>query len=394
MAGKKKWLNPTVIGASLTSFLSDLSHESVTVLLPALMVAMGAPPYALGLIEGISDGLASFAKLFSGYLSDKLGKHKEFATAGYVLTGFFPAIVAISISWPMVLFGKAFGWFGKGIRGPARDAILSKSVEREDLGKAFGLHRTGDTLGAIAGPAIAFFLISYVSLTGIFWLALVPGLLAAIVFWFFVKEKNHIPSGNHKTIIASLETLPKKFKGFLGAVLIFGVADFSHTMLIAFAVAMLAPSLGLVQAAAAGILLYIVRNIVYAIASYPFGALGDKYGRVRVLGFGYFVATLTFIGFILSPLNILAYALLFAMAGLFIAAEDALEGAIAGELVETKDRGLGYGALATVNGIGDFASSIIVGFIWAILGFGAGFVFCAIVAAIGTVAILDTKTRQ
>ncbi len=392
MSENKKWFNKTVIGASITSFLSDLSHETVTVLLPSLMIVLGAPPYALGVIEGVSDGLTSFAKLFSGYLSDKFGKHKEFATIGYLLTGFFPAIVAIAISWPIVLIGKVLGWLGKGLRGPARDAILSKSVEKKDLGKAFGLHRAGDTLGAIAGPIIAFFLVASIGLKNVFWLALIPGILAAIVFYLFVKEKNPTASNNNKSITASLKGLPSKFKKFLGAVLVFGIADFSHTLLIAFAIAMLTPTLGFTQATAMGVILYTIRNITYAIASYPFGALGDKFGRKKMLTIGYFIAVITFIGFILAPPNILIYAILFALAGTFIAAEDTLEGAVSGELIEEKEAGLGFGALATINGIGDFTSSIIIGILWTSFGFTAGFAFSATFAIIGTITLLLTKT--
>jgi len=387
---KAGWLNSTVIGASITSFFSDLGQEAVTVLLPSFLVALGAPAYALGIIEGVSDGLSSFVKLFSGYYSDKLGKRREFAMLGYLATAIFPAIVALASTWPMVLAGRAIGWIGRGTRGPPRDAILAKSVDKKDLGKAFGLHRAGDTMGAIAGPIAAYFLLSFMGIREIFWLTLIPGTLAALCFWFLVKEKNPSPSKSEKSIVSSLHGMPRVFKGFLGAVLVFGTADFSHTLLVFFAVATLTPSLGFAQATAAGVALFTVRNIVYALASYPFGALGDRFGRRRVLVAGYALAVLTFIGFILAPPDVLAYALLFAMAGAFIAAEDALEGAVAGELVAEKKRGLGFGALATANGIGDFISSIAIGFIWGAFGFAAGFAFSAAVAAIGTVALAIT----
>jgi len=385
---KSPWLNSTVAGASLTSFLSDLSHEVVTVLLPSFLMALGAPAYALGIIEGVSDGLSSFAKLFAGYYADKLGRRKEFAFWGYVTTGIFPAIAALSTTWPMVLFARGLGWIGRGIRGPPRDAILAKSVEQKDLGKAFGLHRAGDTLGAIAGPVVAFLLLSYAGIKDIFLLAAVPGMLAAAVFFLLVHEKNPAPSGNNKTLIGSMKGFSSSFKRFLAAVLVFGVADFSHTLLIAFVVASLTPSIGFIQASATGILLYTVRNIVYAAASYPFGALGDRFGRRKILGAGYIVAVLTFVGFMVAPPNIFAYALLFAMAGLFIAAEDCLEGAITGELVEEKERAFGFGALATANGIGDFASSIIIGALWAVYGYPAGFAFSAVVGSIGAIALM------
>lgn len=388
---EKKWLNSTVWGTSVTSFLSDFGHESVTVLLPSFLASLGAPTYALGIIEGLSDGLSSFAKLFSGYYSDKLGKRKEIATFGYVATGVFPAIMAISMSWPFVLFGRLFGWIGKGIRGPPRDAILAKSVQEKDLGKAFGVHRAGDTLGAIAGPALAFVLLSWVSIRDIFWLAMIPGILAAVVFAVAIKEKNPSSIESHKSIIVSMREFSPKYKKFLSAILLFGIADFSHTMLILFAVTMLTPSMGFGQATSAGVLLYGLRNIVYAAACYPFGAIGDRLGRKKMLTFGYVLAVLMFIGFILLPPTIVSYGLLFSLAGVYIAAEDTLEGAVSGQMVEEQKRALGFGALATVNGIGDFISSFVVGILWNFFGFTAGFAFAAVVGSIGVFALLKTN---
>jgi MFS family permease len=390
---KEGWLNRTVFGAGIASFFSDLGHEAVTVLLPSFLIALGAPVYALGIIEGISDGASSFVKLLSGYFSDKLGKRKEFALAGYVATGIFPAFVAVAVAWPMVLLGRVIGWMGRGTRGPPRDAILAKSVDTADLGKAFGFHRAGDTLGAIVGPLVAFSLLAYFSTREIFWLTLIPGMLALFTFWFFVREKNPAPSGDHRTLVASLKGLPGGFKKYLTAVLVFGIADFSHTLLIAFAVVTLTPSLGFAQATAAGVILYTIRNIVYAAACYPFGALGDRFGRKTLLVLGYGIAVATFIGFALAPPDPILYGVLFALCGVFIAAEDTLESAVSGEMIEDKYRGLGFGALATVNGIGDLCSSILIGFIWAFVGYSAGFVFAAVVAAAGTIMMLVWANR-
>jgi len=385
---KNRWLNRTVFGAGIASFFSDLGHEAVTVLLPSFLIALGAPVYALGIIEGISDGASGFVKLLSGYFSDKLGKRREFALAGYIATGIFPAIVAVAASWLVVLCGRVIGWMGKGTRGPPRDAILAKSVDTADLGKAFGFHRAGDTLGAIAGPLVAFSLLAYFSTRQIFWLTLIPGALALLTFWLFVREKDPTPSGDRRTLVASLKGLPGGFKKYLTAVLVFGIADFSHTLLIAFAVVMLTPSLGFAQATVSGVILYTIRNIVYAAACYPFGALGDRFGKKTLLVLGYGIAVATFIGFALSPPDLILYGILFALCGVFIAAEDTLESAVAGELIEEKYRGLGFGALATMNGIGDLCSSILVGFIWAFVGYTTGFVFAAVVAAIGTIMML------
>lgn len=387
------WLNTTVWGTSLTSFLSDFGHETVTALLPSFLATMGAPVYALGLIEGASDGLSSLAKLFSGYYSDRLGRRKEIAMLGYVATGLFPIIVAVAAAWPVVLVGRAAGWLGRGVREPPRDAILSKSVDEKNLGKAFGFHRAGDTLGAIAGPALAYLLLSYLGIREIFWLTVVPGLLAAIVFWLTVKEKASGPAESDKGISLSLRELPADYKKFLAAVLLFGMADFSHTLLIFFTVAALTPTMGFARATAMSVLFYGLRNITYAVACFPFGVIGDRLGRRKLLVCGYALATLTFVGFMLAPPDPLIYGLLFALSGGFIAAEDTLERAISGQLVEEPRRALGFGALATTNGIGDFFSSIIVGGLWSLMGFSAGFAYAAIVAGAGTLALLWTQAE-
>jgi MFS family permease len=261
-------------------------------------------------------------------------------------------------------------------------------VDKADLGKAFGFHRAGDTLGAIAGPLVAFSLVAYLGTREIFWLTLIPGALALLTFWLFVREKDPAPSGDHRTLVASLKGLPGGFKRYLAAILVFGIADFSHTLLIAFAVVMLTPSLGFTQATMAGVILYTIRNIVYAAACYPFGALGDRFGRKTLLVIGYGIAVATFIGFALAPPDLILYGILFALCGVFIAAEDTLESAVAGEMIEDKLRGLGFGALATMNGIGDLCSSILVGFIWAFVGYSAGFLFAAVVAGAGTILMV------
>ena len=388
------WLNRTVFGAGIASFFGDLGYESVTVLLPSFLILLGAPVYALGIIEGLSDGASSFVKLFSGYIADKLGKRRQFALGGSVATAIFPAFIATAGSWGMVLAGRLIGWIGKGIRSPSRDAILSRSVEKKDLGKAFGFHRAGDTLGAIAGPAMALVLVASLGIREILWLSIIPGFLALAAIWLFLREKDAAPHPRPRPLAESLLNLPKRFRAFLSAVLVFGIADFSHTLLIAFAIVSLTPSLGFTLATAAGAGLYLVRNITYAAASYPFGALGDRIGRRTMLVLGYAIAVATFIGFIIVPAGIVGYAVLFALCGIFIAAEDTLEGALAGEMVEEESRALGYGALAAMNGIGDLVSSVMIGFIWAFIGYSAGFLVAAVIGAAGTILLFWTTRHQ
>ncbi|MCX8196979.1 MAG: MFS transporter [Candidatus Micrarchaeota archaeon] len=393
---KKGWLNSTVAGAGITSFLSDASHEAVTALLPSFLLSIGAPTYILGVIEGISDGISSFAKVFAGYYSDKTGKRKLIATAGYCATAVFPAIIALASSWQAVLFGRAFGWLGRGIRGPPRDALLAASVEKKDLGKAFGLHRAGDTLGAIIGPVIALALLwgGIFTMRQIFLLALIPAIFALLAFVLLVREEKVVTKKERIGLLSSISKLPDRFKKFSTAVFVFGLADFSHTLLVAFAVARLAPVLGAAEAAAAAVALYTIRNIAYAAASYPFGLAGDRFGKKKMLAAGYAIAVLTYIGFIIAPPDFLIYAILFALAGIFIAAEDSLESAIASELAGKKRMGLGLGLLSTLNGVGDFASSFAIGILWALFDFQAGFMFSATIGICGTLLLISSRNDR
>ena len=330
------------------------------------------------------------SSFFSGYFADKLGKRREFALGGSVATAIFPAIIAVATSWYIVLAGRLFGWIGKGIRSPSRDAILSKSVEKKDLGKAFGFHRASDTLGAIAGPALALILVASLGIREILLWAVIPGFIAFVAIWLFLRERDTSPHPRPRPLVASLKGLPSRFKAFLSAVLVFGIADFSQTLLIAFVIVVFTPPLGFAMATAAGAGLYLVRNIVYAGASYPLGLLGDRIGRRPVLVLGYALAVATFIGFVIAPTNLVVYGVLFAMCGIFIAAEDTLESALAGEMVEEESRALGFGALATMNGVGDLVSSVMIGFIWAFVGYSAGFMVAAVIAAAGTILLIWT----
>jgi MFS family permease len=224
----------------------------------------------------------------------------------------------------------------------------------------------------------------------ILWLAVIPGFIAFVAIWLFLRERDTAPHPRPRPLVASLKGLPSRFKAFLSAVLVFGIADFSQTLLIAFVIVVFTPSLGFAMATAAGAGLYLVRNIVYAGASYPLGLLGDRIGRRPVLVFGYALAVATFIGFVIAPANLVVYGVLFAMCGIFIAAEDTLESALAGEMVEEESRALGFGALATMNGVGDLLSSVMIGFIWAFVGYSAGFMVAAVIAAAGTILLIWT----
>lgn len=393
---RPEWLNTNVISLSVTSFLSDFGHEAVTVILPAFLVTLGIGPAALGIIEGLSDGASSFTKLGSGYYADKTGKKKQISILGYFLTGIFPAIIATAFGFSQVLFGRILGWLGRGIRGPPRDAILTESVDQKHLGKAFGLHRAGDTLGSIAGPVLAVVLLPLISYREVMGYSVIPGILAMVIFAVFVHDKNSRTRPKNKrqtSFVSSLKSLPKPFRGFLASVGIFGLSDFSHTLLILYATTTLAPQMGLVEASALAALFYIIRNMVYAASSFPIGYLGDILGRKKILVVGYLLATLMYLGFILMQPSIWNFLVLFSIAGLYIATEDALEGAISGSMLRDESRSIGFGVLGTVNGIGDFMSSAVVGILWTLLSPFYGFVYAAIFSFVGALVLAKIKMR-
>jgi MFS family permease len=225
-----RWLNRNVAAMGLTSMLSDAGHEMVTAVLPFFLAVIGAGPEALGLIEGVSDGASSLVKSFAGYLSDKVGKRKPIINIGYALTGIFTPLIAAATSWLQVLGLRVSAWLGRGARGPPRDALLADSVPSEATGRAFGFHRTMDTLGAIIGPALALFFLTFLNLNyhQIIAISIIPGLAAFFVVFFLVREvqrktppETPIVSTHggvvvkDKGFVSSVKTLPRSFKLFL-----------------------------------------------------------------------------------------------------------------------------------------------------------------------------------
>ncbi len=397
-----RWLNRTVVGLGATSLLSDLSHEMGTAILPSFLTAMGVSAAALGLIEGVADGVSSFVKLGSGWLSDRSRRRKPLATGGYFLTGGSTAIFAFAAGWPLVLLGRVLGWFGRGIRSPARNAILADSVPAESRGKAFGFERAGDTVGAVIGPLVAVVLLTYLTPDSaepsspfrlIFLLTLIPGMAAGITFAGLVRER---PSPPIRTrFLASLQSLPANFRRLLAGVGVFGMGDFAHTLMILAATQLLVPGRGIAYAARTAALLYVVHNVVYAGASYPVGALSDRLGRRGLLALGYLAGTLTAAGFAAAfvwNLRGLSYlTLLFAIGGLYLAFGEALESAITADMVKQQIRGTAYGVLSAVNGIGDVVASVLVGALWTAFSPALAFGYSAAAMLAGSILVYTLR---
>ncbi|MBI2118495.1 MAG: MFS transporter [Elusimicrobia bacterium] len=386
---KVKWLNRTVIGIGLASLFSDWSHEVATAVMPAYLASIGVAAAWLGLIEGVADGLSSFAKMGSGYYTDRLRRRKPIAVAGYVLTAVGTAAFSLASQAWHLLIARSFAWFGRGVRTPIRNALLAGSVEKEAYGRAFGFDRMMDTFGAILGPASAFFILKILNnnYSKLFFLTLIPGMVAALAIQFLVQEKDRMPVP-HISFGESLKALPKSFRGFLFAVGLFGIGDFSHTLLILFASEKLASSMGMSHAGSIAVGLYLLRNFFYASCSYLFGWAADRFSKRKLLASGYYLAAVMSLCMIWSTPTLFALTLIFIVGGIYIAIEETLEDSFCAELVTKEQHGMAFGVLATVNGLGDFLSSIVVGFLWTRFGTAAAFSYSFILFIAGATLIL------
>src|SRR5271170_5050286 len=179
---RKLWLSRGVLGIGLASLFSDWGHEAATSVLPGFLATLGAPPVALGIIEGVSDGLSSFAKLAGGFIADHPRWRKPTGIAGYLATALTTFAYAFAQSWPALLALRSLGWIGRGSRGPSRDTLLAGCVAPGQEGRAFGFERAMDTLGAVLGPLCAAALIGVLGARGVMRWTLLPGLLAVLAF--------------------------------------------------------------------------------------------------------------------------------------------------------------------------------------------------------------------
>jgi len=387
------WLNRTVLGVGVTSLFSDWSHEIATAILPAFLATIGAGPAWLGAIEGIADGLSSFAKLSSGHYTDRLKKRKPLAVFGYAFTALATASFALATHAYHVLIGRAAAWLGRGVRSPVKKALLAADVAPGAYGRAFGLERLMDTVGAIAGPLTALWLLKVTNhnYRAVFLWTLLPGMIAVLSFWLLVRERP-FEARKKVTFLTGLRSLPRNFREFLLGVGVFGSGDFSHTLLILYASRMLAPTHGAARAASLAVGLYTLHNVFYAGSAYVSGWISDLVpNRKAILAGGYALAGLTAIFLTTTPASLWLLGGLFVLAGIYVGTEEALEDSLAAELIPKEQHGMAFGTLAAVNAVGDFLSSLVVGFLWSAVSARAAFSFSAVLFFLGAILILRLR---
>ena len=387
------WLNRTVAAFGLTSLLSDLGHEMATAVLPLQLARLGLGATALGAIEGIADAASGLAKLAGGVAGQRIARKKPWTAAGYAVTAVCTSALGFVTALPLFAALRSAAWVGRGFRGPLRDFLVSDSVESRYYARAFGLERAGDMIGAVAGPLLALALLAAgIALESVLMVAIVPGLLAAGCVVWLVKERAHDPPRSPASKLRPV--MPRGYWPLVGAILVFGLGDFSRSFLI-LAVAKAAPAADGGKAVLFGlpVLLYALHNGVSALATLPSGHLADRFGRRRVLAVGYLLGFGVNATLALGSRSLAAVSFAFLLSGVAIAVQETVEKACVAEMLPRESRSYGLGVLAAANAIGDMGSSVGVGIVWDRVGAGAAFGSAAACSAAGGLLLVAIARR-
>jgi MFS family permease len=371
----------------LTSFLNDTASEMAYWVLPAFLASLGAGPAQLGIIEGIAESVASFAKLFSGYVTDRVSHRKPIVVGGYLVANAVKPLLALVSSWWQILGIRFSDRFAKGIRGTARDVMVAESVDKSALGSAYGLIQAMDSAGAIAGPLLALAVIGRFGMRGVFASAAIPGALCVVVAWIGIREVRkqverrastpvqgeHNPAADRTTAAGTsldarlptsksrwLPSLPRGFYYVLAVVTLFSLGNSSDMFLV-----LRAGSIGIPASRAP--LLGLVFNITFTLFSWPAGKFSDRFSRSAIAAAGYFVFAIVYFVFARAPSQ-LAIWLTMAFYGLFYALTNPVLKALVVESVAAEVRGRALGIYSFLTSVTTLLSSIITGALWKLYG--------------------------
>ncbi|MBO9677533.1 MAG: MFS transporter [Acidovorax sp.] len=361
------------------SMLMDISSEMIHSLLPLFMVsALGASALVVGIVEGMAEATALMVKVFSGVLSDYLGKRKWLAVLGYGLGALTKPLFALAPTTGVVLTARLLDRVGKGIRGAPRDALVADVTPAHLRGAAFGLRQSLDTVGAFLGPllAVGLMLLWSNDFRAVFWVAVVPGLLAVVLLCVGLREPKLPPTHRRTNPIRrdSLRRLGRAYWWVVGVGAVFTLARFSEAFLV-----LRAQQSGMALALVP--LVMVAMNLVYAVSAYPFGKLSDRMGHARLLGWG--LAVLIAADLVLAVHGHWASVLAgVALWGVHMGMTQGLLAAMVADTAPEDLRGTAYGFFNLVSGVAMLAASVVAGLLWDRFGasftFYAGALFCAI----------------
>jgi MFS family permease len=381
----------------ITSFLNDTASEMAYWVLPAFLASLGAGPAQLGLIEGLAESVASFTKLFSGYLADRVDRRKPLVVAGYFVANAVKPILAVTTSWWHILLIRFTDRLAKGVRGAPRDVMIAESAPKSQLGSAYGLIQSMDSAGAIAGPLIALLLLGRYGMRSVFWAAAVPGALCVLVAVFGIRETKRRPLPESeaekplepKTISSQGHlAFPRAFYVVVFAVTLFSLGNSSDMFLV-----MRAQNVGIPVLLAP--LLGLVFNVTYTLGSWPAGWCSDHFSRRWIAATGYLIFAAVYFVFGRSS-SVLAIWISMAVYGLYYALTQPVLKALVVETVDPETRGRALGIYAFATSVATLAASLITGGLWKRYGAGVPFYFSAglAVASAGLLLVKFRKPRK
>jgi MFS family permease len=377
----------------LVSLFMDISSEMIHALLPVYLVTvLGASMVAVGFIEGIAEATAMIVKIFSGALSDWLGKRKWLAALGYGLAAFTKPIFPLATGLGWIVTARFVDRIGKGIRGAPRDALIADLTPAPIRGAAFGLRQSLDTVGAFVGPlaAIGLMALTFDNFRLVFWIAVIPAFISLALIVFAVKEpERHEAAANGTRLrLADAKRLSLAFWLVVGFASVLTLARFSEAFLI-----LRAQDLGMPVALVPVVL--VVMNIVYAFSAYPAGAASDRFGRSGVLLIG--IATLIAADLVLAAAGSVAVVLIgVALWGLHMGLTQGLLATLVADTAPADLRGTAFGIFNCAGGLALLVASVMAGLLWDWFGPAATFMAGAIVSAIALsgLAILSQRMAR
>jgi MFS family permease len=380
---------PAIWALGFVSLLMDVSSEMIHSLLPVFLVTgLGASAFTVGLIEGAAEATALIVKVFSGVLSDWLGRRKPLAVAGYGLGALSKPLFALATGSGLVLAARLIDRVGKGIRGAPRDALVADLAPAEVRGAAFGLRQALDTVGAFLGPLLAMgLMLAWADdFRAVFWVAIVPGLAAVMLLALGVREPEAASPRRAVNPIRrdNLRRLPAAYWWVVGIGAVFMLARFSEAFLV-----LRARQAGLSVALAPMVL--IAMNVVFALAAYPFGKLADRLEHSRLLLLGLLVLLLADLALAINGHWALVWAGI-ALWGLHLAMTQGLLATMIADTAPADLRGTAYGFFNLVSGIVLLPASVLAGFLWDRYGAGQPFVAGAIFCVLAALAVIASRS--
>jgi len=371
-------LSRNVVILGIVSLLNDAASEMIYPLLPAFLTSvLGAGPAALGAIEGVAESTASFLKLYSGYVSDRMKRRKNWIVAGYSLSNIIRPLIAVAGSWVQVLVLRFSDRVGKGLRTSPRDALIADSTPPESRGAAFGFHRALDHGGAIVGPLLAtgLLVVFHNSIPAIFLLSFIPGTLAVLLLIVGLREQEVVRAGGDTrsfNIRSAWNEMPGGFRRYLLIILLFTLGNSSDAFLLVKAQALGVP-LALLPT------LWVVLHAVKMAFSVPGGVLSDRMGRKAVIVAGWVVYALVYAGFAAAGEQWHVWAL-FTVYGIYFGLTEGVEKALVADLAPAHLRGSAFGLYHLAVGLGAFPASLLFGLLWQAAGPAAAFGMGALLA--------------